>query len=228
MAGVFDTVHHIAEEMTHTHAYHFGKRTKTKSSTHHEVHVHVAEYMPLWGRLLHRFSSELMVLGFLAFVVWSCAQADVFVGIADSFKDYDDFAVPKDALSYFHTVEAVHMHMFIAMVLYFMVCGASVFYANRRLVYWEQSSDAILEGYAGGAIKPGELLLWGSQQEGARKRFAYLRHGFLTALEGWRGKWAFFDEAVAEVIPDASRLTEELEPFFPIGPVRCIELSTLD
>jgi hypothetical protein len=61
-------------------------------------------------RLLERGSGELMVLGFIAFVVWSCNKGEVYDKVIES--GYG----PQSGSDLLHVVEDVHMHLFMAMV----------------------------------------------------------------------------------------------------------------
>jgi hypothetical protein len=63
-------------------------------------------------RLMERGSGELMVLGFIAFVVWGCNKGEVYEKVLDPEGRYG----PQSAADLLHTVEDVHMQLFMAMV----------------------------------------------------------------------------------------------------------------
>jgi len=80
-----------------------------------------------WKTLFYRFNAEMMVLGFLAFAVWVGTQCGL----------WDQFVPPKmckpnsprDAATLFTIVDDVHMHLFIAMLLHFVVIAFCIWHA---------------------------------------------------------------------------------------------------
>jgi len=75
--------------------------------------------------LLHRVSGEFMILGFLAFCVWSFNQARGFNMLSDVFG--------PSALDILHLFEAVHMMLFIAMCLNVVMALVLI----HRCVTWQ-------------------------------------------------------------------------------------------
>jgi hypothetical protein len=76
--------------------------------------------------LLDRVSGEFMVLGFLAFCVWSCNQNKGFDKIADVTGGPDGYTL-------LHLFEAVHMYLFVGMVLNFVTAAILVL----KIVKWQ-------------------------------------------------------------------------------------------
>jgi len=100
--------------------------------------------------LLQRVSGEFMVLGFLAFCIWTCNQADVFKKLG---KAFDDSPSKYDIL---HLCEDVHMHLFLAMIFNFILELVLVRQcANWQLLFarFEQRKLA-MEHKDSGSIRP--------------------------------------------------------------------------
>ena len=76
--------------------------------------------------LFERVAGEFMVLGFLAFCVWSCNQNKGFADLHNTFGGPPEY----DML---HLFEGVHMYLFIAMVLNFCLNA----YLIYRVVNWQ-------------------------------------------------------------------------------------------
>ena len=78
--------------------------------------------------LFHRVNGEFMVLGFLAFLVWSINQGDGFGKLKANV-----ITMAPDGVTLLHLCEAVHMYLFLAMILNFTACGFIVF----RICRWQ-------------------------------------------------------------------------------------------
>jgi len=91
-----------------------------------------------WKKLLDRFTMELRVLGFIAFSVWSGTQADLWHEFVPTDIDYANR--PRNYLEMLEMVEDVHMHLFIAMCLHFVVIGRLVWTTS-----WIQHIQDMLE-----------------------------------------------------------------------------------
>lgn len=91
-------------------------------------------------RIWQRFSSELMVLGFISFLSWCLEQAEVFKEISSDLSD--DYSQFPDALSLVHTIHAVHQWIFIAFMIHFMTSTFVVYYivttVQRKIAKYER------------------------------------------------------------------------------------------
>jgi len=90
--------------------------------------------------LWQRFSSELMVLGFISFLSWALEQGEAFKDIStDLSHDYTNY---PDELSLVHTIHAVHQWIFIAMMIHFATSLAVVAYVvhenQRKMAKYER------------------------------------------------------------------------------------------
>jgi hypothetical protein len=89
-------------------------------------------------RLFERFSEELMVLGFIAFCVWLCSRGGVFhnvVGRYDSSNPLRAYGPPTGG-ELLHVVEDVHMHLFIAMLIFFGTMAIAVVFVESAIQAW--------------------------------------------------------------------------------------------
>lgn len=97
--------------------------------------------------LFNRASGELMVLGFLAFVVWSLSRWGAFDEIVaqlpssteppeGSLQKRERFSYPTKGSDLLHVVEDVHMQLFVAMLLYFGVQFYGIKFVKRTLEKW--------------------------------------------------------------------------------------------
>jgi hypothetical protein len=113
LAFFFETLH----EKIHHHLAH--KVAHADQMDHDESKSDIIERGHTPGiymlRLLERLSSELMVLGFIAFTVWACNKGGVFE------RSVNDGYGPPTGSDLLHVVEDIHMHLFMAMVYYFFV-----------------------------------------------------------------------------------------------------------
>lgn len=89
------------------------------------MHMHTST---LYKALAVRIKGELMVLGYLAFIVWSVTQVNIWEEFVPPKHSYDNF--PQDWHTLHTVVDAVHMHLFIAMVLHFGVIFAVIWNAS--------------------------------------------------------------------------------------------------
>jgi hypothetical protein len=78
---------------------------------------------------------EFMVLGFLAFTIWTCNQQNVFDEVAEI--DPGDIRLPSVGADYLHLMEEVHFQLFVAMILYFALCFVVVLKADARIKEFE-------------------------------------------------------------------------------------------
>jgi len=112
------------EEEEEAHSHHGGKASAhVKGGSHHRLD------------LLTRVNGEFMVLGFLAFVVWTLNQLTFFEWIAGFMNANTSMSFNRDVTGsdLLHISEEVHIHLFLAMVLNFC-CAEKVV---RTLAYWQ-------------------------------------------------------------------------------------------
>jgi len=86
------------------------KSARIKGANYHYTH------------LFNRMNEEFMVLGFLAFCVWSCNQAELFKTIGE----WQPHGYWPDESSLLHLCEDVHMFLFTAMLTNFGVCALAI------------------------------------------------------------------------------------------------------
>jgi hypothetical protein len=109
LALLFETLHH---KVLHTLEHHIEKSARRGSADLSKTdiitggHKHGLYMM----RLMERLSGELMVLGFLAFTVWSCNKGELYDKVVT--EGYG----PPTGPDLLHVIEDVHMHLFMAMV----------------------------------------------------------------------------------------------------------------
>merc|ERR1711865_1003409 len=75
-----------------------------------------------YTHLFNRMNEEFMVLGFLAFCVWSCNQGELFKTIGE----WHPHGYWPDETSLLHLCEDVHMFLFTAMLTNFGVCALAI------------------------------------------------------------------------------------------------------
>lgn len=193
LAMVFDALHHkMMRSAKEAHLLKFDDP--------HQHEVHRDFEVPLWENLANRCSGELMVLGFLAFVVWFCNRADFFERIAVSLRGYSTIALPSAGYDYLHAVEDVHMHLFLAMFMYVGLCSLIVRGTVWAEVQWAAKNACIVAAHAGGHVDS----KWIERQNGSIREFALARVEFLDSLEMGRS----FSEPVKEMLgPVLARLS---------------------
>ena len=91
--------------------------------------------------LFNRLSGEFMVLGFIAFLVWSSSRSG-FLELCMSNVSPDDLG-PYDATSLLHIMEDVHMALFFAMCLYFAVLFRAIKAAADASEEWRASEHRL-------------------------------------------------------------------------------------
>lgn len=104
-----------------------------------EVHQDFREESKtLYSTLTERCAGELMVLGFLAGVVWGCSRSGALFALACSLRDLHHIDLPDTAHGYVETIEDVHMHLFLTMVVFIAILTVSVFVMNRVSEKWRK------------------------------------------------------------------------------------------
>lgn len=140
---------HIYHELFHKAEHSFVYGQSMLSEDEKEAHVNSADFSkPLRLVLLERMGGEFMVLGFLAFSIWTLNQQNLFSAIADA--GITDPRLPSTGSDFLHIMEAVHMQLFVAMILYFALCFKVVLGADQRIREFEKCrSDWVAQLMAG-------------------------------------------------------------------------------
>lgn len=216
MAIIFEKVHHTAEHFVEG-TYQFGQPTAHQVGHHHRRH----QTVPLFKSLFIRASGEFMVLGFLAFVVWLFNQAGFFEEVAHSLDQHHTIKLPVTAGALLHTVENVHMQLFIAMIIFFLFLGVALRFTLMLEARFEKANLRIL-----GLLKDGTSCeVWLRQQNHVTNIFYHYREWFFSSLAAWSGRWDLADEVLKKLIPrvkeiydaeDVDEADEEKEPNVPV------------
>jgi len=106
----------------------------------------------MWGKpmrliLFARMGGEFMVLGFLAFTIWVFNQQGIFDEIAKTKNT--DMRLPTSGSDYLHMMEAVHMQLFVANILYFALALKMVIGADERIKEFEHVRGLWIEQIKG-------------------------------------------------------------------------------
>jgi len=86
--------------------------------------------------LFNRLSAELMVLGFVAFVVWSCYQAKMFHDIADDLAK--TYTSSPDYYYIYNGCHNVHIWLFLAMIWHFLLSIVCIIRISTTQKQWAQ------------------------------------------------------------------------------------------
>jgi hypothetical protein len=129
LALFFETIHHYAHHSLEHHVEK-GARKGSVNLSKTDIITTGHKHGLYMLRLLDRLSDELMVLGFLAFTVWSCNKAKVYDMVVA-----DDYG-PNNAADLLHVIEDVHMHLFMAMLSYFYVMKNVVHEVESAIHTW--------------------------------------------------------------------------------------------
>lgn len=181
---IFDEIHHKTEELADQQT--FGKLSLE--------HVHAAKNM--WLCLHQRLSGELSVLGFLALMVWCCNQAGLFCK-ATKISD-KGVTLPQDDQTYLHMVEAVHMHLFLAMVFYFIILAGAVKISSRitkhAIDYNKEIKKAYKEKVIGVDADGQDIENYVKTKSFLFRNFFKNRELFFIHLQRWKGNYKSLDD----------------------------------
>lgn len=124
---MFEHAFHVLQHKVQ-HSYVYGDSMLSDSEKEAKRNAQVFG-KPLLESFLASVGGEFMVLGFLAFTVWSLNQMKFF-----DFLAKQDFGqrTPTVGSDYLHLVEAVHMQLFLGMVAYFILGFRVVMGATSR------------------------------------------------------------------------------------------------
>lgn len=115
MAICFEHLHHHFHHKVE-HGFKYGQSMMSEHEKHEKISCAKFE-KPILFTMLSRMSGEFMVLGFLAFTIWTTNQRGIFAELAK--LTAGDMQLPKSGDDYLHMMEEVHMQLFVAMILYF-------------------------------------------------------------------------------------------------------------
>jgi hypothetical protein len=182
MAMVFDDLHHrLSHLASHKHDHEEAAQAV----------VHRESDLSLWEPLFNHCTGELMVLGCVAFIVWVFARAGLFKKIAKG-VEVDSGTLPTDGYEYLHTIEDVHMQVFVAMLVYMGTIALVARGVSKQERDWEKFNARILT-----AQEFGSPLVDCMTRDTVRVRqleeFHKSRKAFLVSLEDWRGSWEVLD-----------------------------------
>jgi len=132
--------HHIQHNCEHSFVY--GQSMLSEEEKHKAVE-RSSFAKPLRLIWFQRLGGEFMVLGFLAFLIWCCNQQ----GIMDAFAEItaSDMNLPTVGSDYLHLMEAVHMQLFVAMILYFALGIKIVISSDNRIKEFEHNRGVWIE-----------------------------------------------------------------------------------
>jgi hypothetical protein len=153
----------------------------------------------MWKAYHGRLSGELAVLGFLALVVWCCNQGKVFDKIAKGVKDFREVKMPQTGTDILHTVENVHMQLFIGMCFYFIFLAFVMGIGSHLVKFWVAANHDIKIAIREGRITDdGDQSHFGADYLKDKSRpFAAcfrLREYYFAVLQHRRKSWPFLDE----------------------------------
>lgn len=111
----------------------------------------------------------------------------------------DDIRLPQSGPEYLHTVEAVHIHLFLGVSLYFACIAVVVAVATRLLRRVVALNAEICKAYRDRSIKPGEDEKFLSGKSSEFARFFNLRLYFFASLDDLRGSWSYLDEHLKNI-----------------------------
>eukprot|EP00930_Biecheleria_cincta_P031025 TRINITY_DN21507_c0_g1_i1.p1 TRINITY_DN21507_c0_g1~~TRINITY_DN21507_c0_g1_i1.p1 ORF type:complete len:461 (+),score=69.76 TRINITY_DN21507_c0_g1_i1:37-1383(+) len=231
LAQLFDYGHHRIKRLVYKHAHPEAVRNSSgKTRVQHEMEWDEKDDPSLWVLLFNQATGEITVLGFLAFVIWICKEAAVVDLMYDAFKsdplriDSKPIALPGSVIEFIQVVEAVHMQLFVTMLLYFIVMGFSVLFARRRMHRWQNSSNTISQGLIHNEILPGQLDEWALTNDPETEEFLQLLRSLLHIIV----KTTDCVRTVDQHIPNETKLSmEALDIRFPLQQYLCMNYRTI-
>lgn len=182
MAVAFELVYHHLHHMAE-HAFVYGQCMLSEEERHEHVQAGSLN-KPLGLMLFARCSGEFMVLGFLAFTIWTLNQRGVFDEVAGI--ENQGIRLPLAGVDYLHLLEEVHMQLFVANVLYFTLCYRVVKGSDQRIKDFEWCREQWVN----------ELMMRTVQSHISKP--TQDSSGKLEAFKYWRGH--FLTRAVPEVL----------------------------
>mmetsp|Transcript_134382 Transcript_134382/g.245239 ORF Transcript_134382/g.245239 Transcript_134382/m.245239 type:complete len:587 (+) Transcript_134382:203-1963(+) len=216
---VFEFFHHYTKHLASEYG-NLGLLAHIRNE-HHD-HVKDIHARNLWEALHVRCSSELSVLGFLALSVWISNKAGLFEHLAEA--EFDAY-LPKTDSAWLHHIEAVHMHLFITMCLYFVSIGINVFVVEILIEKAVDANYAITTAYQEGRLEVGDEEKYFENEGIIFKSVMTLRQYYFVSLQQLRGQWSFLDEHIAYLHAD---LVKDASMFNPIVDIDQGDLDALN
>jgi len=179
---IFEFIHHAlvhkAGHGSHAPAHHghHGLVDQESREVFHENNE------SLWVAVVDGFTGELTVLGFLAFTVWLVDRSGGFEKIAEDLAHLEH--LPQDRTGYLHTVEDVHMQLFISMCMFISMASLGVVFINRRQAIWTESHQHLSS----------------EKEEEADPVFKENREKLFLTLQNWKGQWALLDDKLMPLL----------------------------
>mmetsp|Transcript_89300 Transcript_89300/g.247993 ORF Transcript_89300/g.247993 Transcript_89300/m.247993 type:complete len:528 (+) Transcript_89300:94-1677(+) len=132
--NVVHLVKHADHDDHHAYDHHDMKQTVLLEARR----LYREESKSLFRTVTERCSGELMILGVLAMIVWSCARGGAFYGIVCGLHDFRGITLPVDHHGYLETVEDVHMQLFLAMCTFIAILTVAVALASKTRKHWKE------------------------------------------------------------------------------------------
>eukprot|EP00928_Gymnodinium_smaydae_P029172 TRINITY_DN22043_c0_g2_i1.p1 TRINITY_DN22043_c0_g2~~TRINITY_DN22043_c0_g2_i1.p1 ORF type:complete len:639 (+),score=54.03 TRINITY_DN22043_c0_g2_i1:92-2008(+) len=157
LALIFEVSWHFLSHSTH-HSYFYGQLHESLSNDDHNHHRDGIHHVRLFKELNSRMGGEFMSLGFLAFSIFASNQLGFFEMLAESFPpcephsasaastsigssasaDDSCWHMPQTASDWLYMAEVVHVKLFLAMMLYFVLITGLVRGSVRKIKNWER------------------------------------------------------------------------------------------
>jgi hypothetical protein len=154
-AMIFEMLWHSLTHLSKK-TYHYGQVHDIVNNEEDSVEMDSngnIRHVRLWDELTQRMGGEFMSLGFLAFTIFILNQAGFFDRLGVAFGNPDDFSVdgsssvtsspegfhyPRTQYDWLHAAEFVHVKLFVAMILYFVLVSRLVRGAQESIRNWEE------------------------------------------------------------------------------------------
>lgn len=157
----------------------FGTPNALKKDGHGNVRHHV-----LLAELTTRAGAEFMILGFLAFLVFLFNQINGFSLLLELAPTKEKWHMPRDSSDWLHTVERVHMQLFVGMVLYFILMFQIINGSVHKIKEWENARLRQMRNSA--RETPHSHRTWGPDPQ--LDTYNNLREYFLLKIPAWKKK----------------------------------------
>jgi len=231
LAMLFEVVHHSIDHFA-DRSYFYGKLQAVAPDSHGKTHSHsfqpraVKRRIPLFKHWVNRLSKELMVLGFLAFLVFVFREAGGFEWLVKLFPPKNsDLMVPKTAEDWLHMVENVHMKLFLGMIIYFLVILRVVNGCVKHVEFWEEMAILRRNGKAEDATMISSQSTSGAIELNTRlQRYSRWCFYFTQSVIAWREtRPKLYEETLRRLkllscdTPTQSRVQRALDDTFPFS-----------
>lgn len=157
----------------------FGTPHALKKDGHGNIRHHV-----LLAELTTRAGAEFMILGFLAFLVFLFNQLSGFSMLLQLLPTKEEWHMPRDSYDWLHTVERVHMQLFVGMVLYFILMFQIINGSTHKIKEWENARLRQMRNTT--RDTPHSHRTWGPDPQ--LDTYNNLREYFLLKIPAWKKK----------------------------------------